>query len=175
MRLYLRVFIWTGGPFGILIGLFYALMTNSLKGLLLGLYAGTAFGLFMSLILVTLHYLFSAKYRTIKGIDIGSVVQQKFMELDLSFDQAYDRCLQSINAIRKCKIESEDRSDGLINAKTSSSLKCFGENIEYRIWNSKNGITRVKIMSRPRLKTTLVDYSKNLDNIEKISSFLALN
>jgi superfamily I DNA and/or RNA helicase len=149
-------------------------MDISFKGFIWGLGSGVAFGLIMSFTLVTLHCIFSLKFRKLKGTDISAVVQKKFMELDLSFDNVYDECIKSITAVKKCEIESEDRKSGEIKALTSLSWKSFGENIQFKIWSSENGRTRIQILSRPKLKTTLVDYGKNIENVLKLSSFLSV-
>jgi hypothetical protein len=153
-------------------GIFYSFKNLDLRGLLFGLYAGLAFGSVMSLLLVSLHHLLTAKYRKDTKLDTTSVVQKKFVEMNISFDQAYEKCLRSINEIKNCKIESEDRQNGLITAKISSSWRSFGEKVEIKLWNSSGGRTRIYIVSRPKMRTAILDYGKSIENVIKLSSAL---
>lgn len=56
--------------------------------------------------------------------------------------------------------------------KTPLTFGSWGEIITiYKV--SQNDIFKLKITSRPRLETTMVDYGKNKDNIAAIKNFLA--
>jgi hypothetical protein len=50
--------------------------------------------------------------------------------------------------------------------------KTFGDVISFEVRKIDNDRTQIKVSSRPAVRRTLVDYGKNLENMEKISSFL---
>jgi hypothetical protein len=94
------------------------------------------------------------------------------IELLLSFERVFDLCVESLRLIPKCKIEEENRFQGIINAHAGMTWKTWGDRISFRISKIDGSKTEVEVSSRPIVKTTLVDYGKNLENIERITTFL---
>ena len=152
-------------------GLILALIHISLEAFLFGIYGGIVFGLIMSLLLVTLHFLFTGKYRKLKDINIGSVVQTKNIDLLLDYRQSYELCSEAFKVIKKSVVVSENKNLGVIRVEVPSSIKSFGEVLEFKIVKITNRNTRVQITSRPKRKNTIIDYGKNIENILIIASF----
>ena len=46
--------------------------------------------------------------------------------------------------------------------------KTFGDVISLEVSNLDDDRTKVKILSRPLVRTTLIDYGQNLENVETI-------
>ncbi len=170
MKIHLKLFLATGVPFGILTGQIYLLLFSPSTGLIAGLLAGILFGGFMSLILGTLHT-WSVKRLPFKSKDVMDIHQVRSVEMKLPYDKVFDLCMESLRLIRKCKIVEENRSQGKIVARTGISWKSWGEIIAFDI-HKTNDVIQVEISSRSVVHTTLVDYGKNLENVEKIVSFL---
>lgn len=172
MRLYSKLFLGTGIPFGIFIGIFYSLKYEFPIGLISGLFAGLFFGGLMSLILGTIHKKSVKKIQSKEAEDLEGVHQIRKIELSIPFDKAFDLCTKSINQIKKGKILKKDRTNGKINAKASMTWKTFGDKIKFSLIKLNDDTTEVEISSRPIVRTTLVDYGKNLRNVEIIEAFL---
>lgn len=172
MNRYLRLFLATGIPFGIFMGIFYSLRYGFPSGLVDGLFKGIFFGLFMSLILGFLHSRSVKRMPSGKSEKAIGVHHVRNVELQFPYDKAFNLCIESISLIKKCKIQKEDRSQGKIVAKTGMTWKTWGDVISFEVRKIDNDRTQVLVSSRPAVRTTLVDYGKNLENVERISSFL---
>jgi hypothetical protein len=92
--------------------------------------------------------------------------------LNLLFDKAFDLCAESVAQIKRSKITKEDRINGKIDAKGGITWKTFGDKIEFNLNKINEAHTEVELSSRPVLRTTLVDYGKNLQNVQIIEEFL---
>jgi len=172
MNRYLKLFLATGIPFGIFMGVFYSLRYGFPEGLIAGLFAGLFLGGFMSLILGFLHS------RSVKRMPFGKskeamdVHHVRNIELRVSYDKAFDLCIESLNLIKRCKIRKEDRSQGKVDARAGMTWKTLGDVISFDVRKIDNDRTQIEVSSRPAVRTTLVDYGKNLENVEKIIRFL---
>ncbi len=51
-------------------------------------------------------------------------------------------------------------------------MEDLGDVISFEVHRIDDDRTQVKVSSRPAVPTTLVDYGKNLENVERIISFL---
>jgi hypothetical protein len=94
------------------------------------------------------------------------------VELRLPYDKAFDLCIESLGLIKKCKIHNEDRSQGKIVAKAGMTWKTWGDVISFEVRRIGNDAIQVAVSSRPSVRTTLVDYGKNLENVETLVGFL---
>ena len=88
--------------------------------------------------------------------------------MDYPFEQKYEKSLKALKLI-KAVVTNQDKNSGKIEAKTGFSLKSFGEKVEIKI-NPKTN--EVLISSKPSVSTTLFDYGKNLENVQKILNYL---
>ena len=125
--------------------------------------------LFVSLILGTFH-----KFKT-KKIAIGkdvSVYQTRSIYLEMSLDAAFDRFCEGLRQIG-AKTKSKDREQERIEAKTSINWKRWSEVIFIQLTDQNTGQVIVQISSSPRVRTTLVDYGKGYENVERIADLLS--
>ncbi|MBC8413218.1 MAG: hypothetical protein ISR96_08210 [Nitrospira sp.] len=65
-----------------------------------------------------------------------------------------------------------DRLNGEIIIKTGINWKTWGDTICFKLSSAGPNRTTVIVTSRPTIKTTIVDFGKNLENIIKITGFL---
>ncbi len=123
-----------------------------------------SYGLPMSLILGIVHY-----YH-VKKIAKNGIV-------DLSVKQSREIIIPSAGVLEKCReaiIEIgariiEDKSNNRqIFAKTDASWKSWSEDIRIQIINVTNNESKIIINSQPSLKTVMVDYGKDIENVEKL-------
>lgn len=98
--------------------------------------------------------------------------QQRSLTLRLPYDKAFAVCGESVAAVRG-RIKTANSSDGKIEARTGWTWKTFGCVITYVIKPAGERLTEVQVSSRPQVRTTLIDYGENLDNVERICAFLS--
>ena len=96
----------------------------------------------------------------------------KSVALRLSYDRAFDLCIESLGSLEKCKIQNEDRSTGQLVARTGMTWRTWGDVISFEIRRSNGDGIHIDVSSRPAVGTTLVDFGQNLENVEKIAGFL---
>ena len=51
--------------------------------------------------------------------------------------------------------------------------KTFGCVVSYEIKSIGERLTEIEVTSRPKIRTTLVDYGENLENVERLCKFLS--
>ncbi len=168
----LKIFLGSGVPFGTLMGAFYSLRYGFSAGLIGGLFAGLIFGTLMFIILGFLHSRSVKKIASGKSEKAMGVHHVRNIEVQVPYDKLFDLCVMSLGLIKKCKIQEENRSQGRIVAKAGINWKTWGDTISFDINWMNDGYTHVKVSSRPTARTTLVDYGKNLENVEIIIAFL---
>src|SRR4030042_3387264 len=94
------------------------------------------------------------------------------VELRVPYDEAFDLCIESLNVVKRSKIQKENRSQGKIVARTGMTWRTWGDVISFAIRNPGNDGIQIEVSSRPALRWTLIDYGKNLENVELIIGFL---
>lgn len=172
MNRYLKLFLAMGIPFGILMGIFDSLRYGFFSGLISGLFEGIFFGVFMSLTLGSLHSQSVKRMPYENSEESMGVHHVRNVELRLPYDDVFNICIESLSSIKKFKIQKEDRSQGKIVARTSVSWKTWGDVISFDVCRIDNNRTQVIVSSKPVVRITLVDYGKNLENVERIVEFL---
>ncbi|MBI5665644.1 MAG: hypothetical protein HZC49_11260 [Nitrospirae bacterium] len=168
----LKIFLANGVPFGAFMGTLFSNRYGISTGIQGGLMSGLVFGFLMFIILGFLH---SRAVRKISGSSTGesmSTFQVRTIKLRLPFEKAFDLCIKSIGMIRRCRVLEQDRSHGKIIAKSSVNWKTWGDTISFDIVGTSDEVTDIKVSSRPTSWSTIVDYGKNLENVESIVSFL---
>jgi len=100
------------------------------------------------------------------------VHQVRNVELRCSYDKAFSLCIEALGLIEKCKIEKEDLGPGKIVARTGATWKTWGDLISFEIRKAGKDEIVVELSSRPAVRMTMVDYGKNLENVETITAFL---
>tara|TARA_R110002049_G_C8839165_1_gene536233 strand:+ start:67 stop:597 length:531 start_codon:yes stop_codon:yes gene_type:complete len=167
-KLYLKAFLLTGIPYG-LIMLGFDLLDGDGFRLWKFLFMTFFFGITMSIILVSFH-----KNRLKKnGI-------QELTDKNLGVNQAKSLKseLSKIELIEKLKLDPiigkmkmNETENGIV-LKTDMTWKSWGEEIKIILKSIKGKEFEYEISSNPKLKTTLVDYGKNLQNVNKIEEVI---
>ena len=168
----LKIFLAAGIPFGIFMAVLFSIIYGINAGLQGGIISGLIFGFLMFIILGFLHTRAVQKIAGNRsGTSLGTFHVQK-IELQLPYDRAFDLCVRSLDLIGRCRVEEEDRSRGIIIAKSPVNWKTWGDTISFDIREMNSDSTAVKVSSRPTSWSTIVDYGKNLENVKTIVSFL---
>ena len=136
--------------------------------------AGFMFGLFLSSLCIGTHYLATRNSKYSKLND-NKVHQIRELELPCRYTDSFELCLNSLNLFNNIQILSKKVDSGYIQAKTQAGWKSFGEYIEFNIDKINESSTKIKIQSKPIVSTTLVDYGKNLENVESLLEYIYQN
>ena len=169
LKLYLKGFLYTGIGLSILL-----VLTDPLLGISNDwsyyLFMSFFCGVFMSLSLVSMH-LYFLDSKGIKKFDDEILKPTQSSELDsaLSPNQLVER-LKSNRAYRSARIKIEDER---VELRTGFSWKSFGERITINFRELSGGKYHYKILSRPILKTTLVDYGRSVGHIQRLREILS--
>jgi hypothetical protein len=162
MRLYLKLFLAFGVPFGLLMGVFYPYPA-------LVVLIGMLYGVIMSGIFGTI------QHRSVRGkkqTHAAGVKHQRDIEIDMPYHAAFDACLAAVGELQRTKFREIDRFAGTIKVRTGINLMTYGEIITFQLQSLDADTTLVRIASRPRLKTTLIDYGRNLEHVNRLSLYL---
>ena len=164
---YASIFFKSGLFFGLGMGVVYSFENqNFISSAVAGVIAGILFGL----LIAVFSYLADKKLQK-KGVLFTESGVNQCRELTLQ-NPGFDLLKifkEAISSVKKCKIVKEEGS--FITAKTGFSWKSFGEVITISSKSMSDTEVVIKISSRPSLKTTIVDYSKNLENVEDVVGY----
>ena len=149
---------------GIVLGFFFGFHVALYSGLI----AGTCFGAVMSLVLGTLH-IWSTRHSAMGGN--GGPNQSIELEMDPPIALVFDRCVRALEQFG-AEIGTQQRNDGVIEATTGLTWKSWGEVLCVHVKDHEHEKVKVQISSSPRVETTLLDYGKGRENVEKIAGFL---
>ncbi len=171
--LFNRVFIFSSVPYG----LFWA-VTGVLRGkpagsaIAVGIALGVVFGLTMAAVIPAMHR-WGLRRRGFdpESGDSGVDVRER-ITLPLTSHQALALCRSAVEQVPKASDVRVDAASATLEARVNGTWASWGERIECRV-TPADGATEVSIRSRPALRTTIVDYGKNRENVERIRAFLA--
>ena len=102
----------------------------------------------------------------IKGIKRINIEQGKEIIVDLDYDDAFEKTKRVLILI-KAKVTKDSKNDGIIIAETGLSWKSFGENLLLKLKRVGSKQTQIKILSKPKVRTTMIDFGKNFENVER--------
>ncbi len=173
-NLFFKLLLLSGIPFGLLISILSIQNREPSNIILNGMFSGLIFGTLVAYILISLHKALSRKVVTYSFDHDYNILQRRSIELHLNYEDAYSLCLQSLKTISRCRIKSQSPDTGIIKARAGINWKTWGDNIDFRLTKG-NGSIVVEISSSPSASSTLVDFGKNLDNVERIKKFLLDN
>ena len=171
--LFFRLFAFCGLTFGLIQGGIAAIEGQSPRNaLLVGLGAALFFGLLMAASLTTLSWWRMKR----SGIDphtakAGVDVRER-ITVPLTPDQAFALCRSAVQQVPKATVVQVDAASATLKARVGMTWASFGERIECQVTPAE-GAAEVSIRSRPVLRTTIADYGKNRENVERIRTFLA--
>ena len=167
-----RIFLQTSIFFGLLMAIFEYIAYGDIRsGILSGLISGVLFGIIMTGIFGYWHYK-SVKRKSSGGSENDfDVKQTKEIELPVSYDEAFELCIESLNQLKNPKIKNKDYSQGKITAQTGITWDTFGDTISFKLTETKDHNTHIRVSSKP-VFFQIVDYGKNLENVHNIISYL---
>jgi len=172
MQRSIKISITAGIPSGILVGIFFSLFYSLLVGIAGGLLTGLIAAAVLYFIMGPLH---DMSVKKIAGDDpegSSGVHQQREIEIPRTFDESFDFCIRSLDSISRSRVIKKNHSLGRIIAEAGLNWKTWGDTISFEISDTGEGSSRIRISSRPAARTTIVDFGKNLQNINRIVSFL---
>jgi uncharacterized protein (DUF1499 family) len=172
-RLFFRVFCVCGTLFGALQALLAAVQGASAgETVFIGLSAGLFFGLFLAAFITAAHHWRLKKTGMNPATTNTRVDVQERITLPLPSDQALALCQSAVTQVPKATVVQVDAASATLEARVGMTWASFGERIELSV-TPAGGATEVSIRSRPVLRTTIADYGKNRENVERIRAFLA--
>lgn len=167
-RLYLTAFLITGVPYGlIMIGI--DLATGIEFKLWKFLFLIFFFGTTMSLILVSFHI------KRLKRIGITDFTLEnlkvsltRVLKSELNLQELIEK-LQDNPTVGKMRLQKIENG---ILLKSGISWKSWGEEIKITLTSTHDTEFEYQVSSRPKMKATLLDYGKNLENVNRIESII---
>lgn len=96
-----------------------------------------------------------------------SVKQKRDLVVLTNFETAFDLCRQAVSE-SGAKIKSEDPAKKIIKAKKGMNFHSFGTDIVFNLKPINENLTEIEIVTRPTVRTTIVDYGESYKTIEKI-------
>ncbi len=167
-KLYVKTFLYTGIPYGLLMTIFDFVDGNEFS-IWKFLFSTLFFGITMSLILVSYHKN-RLKKNGIQEINVDNigVNQSRFFETRFNKVELIQK-LKADPIIGKMKIKEIENG---IFLTTGITWKSWGEEIKIILKSEKDNNFQYLISSNPKLKITLIDYGKNLENINLIENVI---
>ncbi len=152
-------------------GLLFGLTDKSYNGCINGFISGAIAGL----IILAWSEIWTRKFSRNNEKKDFSVVQTRNLVLLSDFNNAFDLCRNSILNFETAGIKSADLQTGVITAETKLNFTSSRTEIEINLKPVNDNMTDVEILTRPSFRTTIVDFGKSLEVIEKITSSLEEN
>jgi hypothetical protein len=162
MQQYLKLFLAAALSYGVVIGL----MSQSAW---LGILFGVGIGLAIAGIFGTLHH---QAFNELKKEADRSVYQERQIEVDLPYAAAWALALDALKTLPRVKIRKLDLVNGVLEAQTGLNLLTFGERITIQLRPLDTETTLLELVSRPRWRTALIDYGRNLQHIRDLLLYL---
>jgi Zn-dependent protease with chaperone function len=160
---YFKVLIKGGILFGMVIGIMNFILTQQVvSAIIMGLLYGSFFGIGMMLISV-----WSEKRLNSLGFTTINMnpIQQREIYIDQPVPEATKLCRDALLTIPKLRILSVDVASGFISAKVGMTWLSWGESVTLKLLSHSNG-SFVYIRSAPKLRFTIIDSGKGVENVE---------
>ena len=136
-------------------------------------------GLFAVLITFAAGPFHAAASKKIAGAACGAEIYRTRQSAELSIGLDYNELFSLVHRYLKEKagfeIAEADTRTRRITARSPITLKTFGNVIIIEFDNTDPILTKLKILSRPRLSTTMLDYGENLKIVLDIRAYLLQN
>ena len=173
-KIYVLLFLGTSLPFGIIMGLVQWPALGPVHALKIGLWAGAAFGLIVTAIVGPLHAW--SKRKSNAGGSGDKVQESSFwragacrsMVVNGSKEKLFQLALSSLANLDKLEIKGQDPEQGIVEAETGQTWKSWGEQVRIRFESVSPDQTRIEVASRSAVSTTLIDFGKNRENVQRI-------
>ncbi|MDH7448192.1 hypothetical protein [Aquimarina sp. 2201CG14-23] len=167
-KLYLKTFLLTGIPYG-LIMLGFDLANGEGFSLWKYLFLSFFFGITMSLILVSFHR-HRLKKNGIQEISNDTIGVNQSINLKSGLNKT-DLIKKLKNDPIIGKMKMTETENGIL-LKSGVTWKSWGEEIKIMLKSEKESDFEYIVSSSPKLKTMLIDYGKNLENINRIENVI---
>lgn len=171
MNLYLKVFLTMAVPFGGLTGFVVAGDAGILQGITTGTAVGATLGFVASAILVTLHNRAVNRLPFPDNVKNYAVKQSKSIFVDWDYDTAFQRCAQALNDYG-CRQIQPNPLHGTIVSKSKLDVFAALQAIGMRVIEHDPGDCEIQIISQPKMPTTMLDFGRNLRNVEELAQRL---
>ena len=172
MKLYIKLLLFAGIMYIVFIGIYSVLFRNTEYTFLDVVTSGLLFGITMSIGLGSTHYFAIREIRSDSSNSKSTVHQSREINLNVPIGKDHELCIESLKFIKKGKLLKNDNTNGIIEAKAGLTWKTFGDRIKFNLKKTDGHTTLIEVSSKPLLKITLVDYGKNLENVNKIEDYL---
>lgn len=168
INLYLKIFLLAGVSYG-LVMLAFNWADGTPFHIWRFLFSTLFFGMAMSLLLVSLHT-YRIKQRGIQEIteDHLRLFQSQIFKTSLTHTELLER-LKSDPIIAQMKATEIENG---IQLSSGRSLYSWGEKITVLLKSEGPGEYEYEVTSRPKVKVTLLDYGKNLENVKRIENLI---
>ena len=179
MKLYTKLSLGIGIPFGLLTGSTYPFVLSAVSredfsiietlfvGTFFGLVMGVFFGLSMSSIMVA-HHRRKTRWIPTQDGDLVSPIQSKTATVGMPPANLFTLCLQSVEE-QGARVTRQERAHGLIQAVTGSNWKDgWGEELILSLADDGEGGSNLIISSKPRLMTVVLDNGKGYENVTNL-------
>lgn len=168
MKQKIILFLVTSIPYGLAMGIIFVNDKN--EWLKKSLVSGIIFGLLMTVILSIIQWINQRRLGQKKGkLKVNNTVR---FEIEDSKQEILELCEKSLVNIKKCIIEKSNLDEGTLTAKTGGTWLTWGEFILFQLEFIDDNKWMVNVSSRPIVKTTVIDYGKNRDNIQRIIEYI---
>jgi len=157
---------------GISAGIFFVLFYGLWIGIAGGLFIGLIVGAVLLFIMGPLHEMSVKKIAGDGSEGSTGVHHVREIEISRSYDESFDLCIRSLELISRSRVIEKDHSGGRIIAKAGLNWRTWGDSISFEISASGEGSSRIRVSSRPAARSTIVDFGKNLQNVNRVVSFL---
>jgi hypothetical protein len=177
-NIYIRLFVLTAIPFGVLASVLIVAFLVTFRiagigtGIMYGLTGGFCYGAMMSGILGTSHFLAAHKEGGSDWKRALSPIQVRRITLPVDDKTAVKLVGDALSELSTTLEPPETGHDGLLQIKTGTGLRSFGEAVAIKIDSAEPGMTLFTISSTPLVRTTLVDYGKGYQNVERLTDSL---
>jgi hypothetical protein len=174
VRFFGVLFLGTEVPFAVLAALALSLVDITALGaghlLVIAAGCGVLFGLLRSVLMGIGQLLTTRRLRAgPSGLPVSQVQE---VELDGSPDRVLTACAEALRTLPKTRVAEVNPKAQTIRAKRGLTWRSWGDEIRVDVQGIERGTSIIRVSSRPRLRTTLVDWGSNLRNVMAIRDCL---
>jgi len=167
-RLYVKAFLITGIPFGLLM-MVYDVLAGEPFSIWRFLFLTVFFGVTMSIVLVSLHR-YRLRKNGIKELTESNlkVIQKRKYVSSLSKQEFMNKLADDeiLGAMNLTELENG------IKLSSGMTWKSWGETITVIINPISQDEYEYEIISKPKVNAAMVDYGKNLENVNRVEEIL---
>jgi hypothetical protein len=154
--------------FGFFFGIFLSIRGGSIEGFGPGLVGGIIWAVLVFAVFLPLDVFEKIKcYLKYGFIDFG-VRQERAIRVSWDQGTILDTIQWVLQTQKKTHLQKKDTKHGVIEAEASRSWRSFGEKITVTLSSGESGKVFITVSSRPKVSVTVIDFSKNFENVQLI-------